>query len=100
MKITDDILACEERKFAAIKDCLTEKGRRLWSAAEAISYGRGGVFLVHKATNISRTTIYQGIKEIQTESLVLSGIRSKGRCCINKKMIEIRSFSLFSRHFN
>ena len=78
MKITDDILACEERKFAAIKDCLTEKGRRLWSAAEAISYGRGGVFLVHKATNISRTTIYQGIKEIQTESLVLSGIRSKG----------------------
>ena len=52
MKITDDILACEERKFAAIKDCLTEKGRRLWSAAEAISYGRGGVFLVHKATNI------------------------------------------------
>ena len=34
MKITDDILACEERKFAAIKDCLTEKGRRLWTVSD------------------------------------------------------------------
>ena len=45
MKITDDILACEERKLAATKDCLTEKGRRLWSAAEAISGEKGGMFL-------------------------------------------------------
>jgi transposase len=78
MKITDDLLDVEEKKFAAIKDCLTEKGRRLWSAAEALSYGRGGVLLVHKATNISRTTIYQGIKEIKFTSSPSSGIRIKG----------------------
>ena len=78
MKITDDLLASEKSKFEAIKDCLTEKGRRLWSAAEALSFGQKGVLLVHKATNISRTTIYQGIKEIKTDPSLSSGIRNKG----------------------
>lgn len=78
MKITDDLLASEKSKFEAIKDCLTEKGRRLWSAAEALSFGQKGVLLVHKATNISRTTIYQGIKEIKTDQSLSSGIRNKG----------------------
>ena len=29
------------RKYAALTDCLTEKGKRLWAAAESLSYGRG-----------------------------------------------------------
>ena len=58
---------------------MTEKGRRLWSAAEALSYGHGGVLLVSKATNISRTTIHQGIKEIQNDaSPDKRGVRSCG----------------------
>lgn len=57
-----DIVA---RKYEAIKDCLNEKGRRLWAASEAISYGRGGINLIHLATGISNKTIHNGIKEIQ-----------------------------------
>ena len=45
-----DIVRC---KFEALEDCLTEKGRRLWAATEAMSYGRGGIHLVCKATGIS-----------------------------------------------
>lgn len=79
MKVTDELIEVVERKFAAITDCLTEKGRRLWSAAEALSHGHGGVLLVSKATNISRTTIYQGIKEIKDDSLSSKkGVRAKG----------------------
>ena len=53
------------RKYAALHDCLTEKGKRLWAAAESLSYGHGGILLVNRATNIARSTIHRGIKEIQ-----------------------------------
>ena len=53
------------RKYAALNDCLTEKGKRLWAAAESLSYGHGGTLLVSQATNIARSTIHRGIKEIQ-----------------------------------
>ena len=36
----------------------------MWAAAEALCAGRGGVSAVSRATGISRTTIYQGIKEL------------------------------------
>ena len=41
MQITDENIQIVKRKYDAIADCLTEKGRRLWSASEAISYGYG-----------------------------------------------------------
>lgn len=65
-------------KYDAIADCLSEKGRRLWAAAEALSYGYGGVSLVSKATKISRTTIHQGIHEIQESSKTAKRIRGIG----------------------
>ena len=37
---------------------------------------------------------------IRLDPLTGTKDRASRRCCINKKMIEIRSFSLFSRHFN
>ena len=88
MKITDELINSVREKYGAIADCLTEKGCRLWSAAEALSYGRGGVLLVNKATFISRTTIYQGIKEIQSPSFSNVGIRRKGGG--RKKAIDIQ----------
>jgi hypothetical protein len=79
MKVSEEMIIAVKRKFEAVADCLTEKGRRLWTAAEALSYGHGGILLVNKATNISRTTIHQGIKEIQnTTSSKISGIRKSG----------------------
>ena len=35
-----------EKKYNAVSYCLNERGRRLWAAAEAESYGRGGIALV------------------------------------------------------
>ena len=52
------------RKYEAINDCLTEKGKRLWAAAESLSYGHGGVLFISQATGLARSTIYRGIKEI------------------------------------
>jgi len=52
-------------RYEAILECLSEKGRRLWASAEALSYGRGGISLVCQATGLARSTIHRGIDEIQ-----------------------------------
>jgi hypothetical protein len=66
-------------KYRALSDCLTEKGKRLWAAAESLSYGHGGVLLVSQATNLARSTIHRGIKEIQNEhTSQRKGIRKPG----------------------
>jgi transposase len=68
-----------EHKYQALNDCLTEKGKRLWAAAEALSYGHGGVRLVSQATHLARSTIHRGVKEIQSEAIQkIKGIRKSG----------------------
>jgi Rhodopirellula transposase DDE domain len=54
-----------ERKYNAISYCLNERGRRLWAAAEAASYGRGGIALVCQATKLSNATIHKGLRELK-----------------------------------
>ncbi len=44
---------------------LSEDQRRKYVALEAQGMGRTGVAEMHKLTGMSKTTIYQGIKEIQ-----------------------------------
>lgn len=51
-------------RFKSLELTFNERSRRLWAAAEALAAGRGGVSAVHRATGISRTTIYEGIKEL------------------------------------
>ena len=53
-------------KYCDLSDCLNERGRRLWGAVEANTIGRGGITIVALATGLSRTTIHEGIKELQT----------------------------------
>ncbi|KJU82544.1 protein, Rhodopirellula transposase family, partial [Candidatus Magnetobacterium bavaricum] len=53
-----------QRKFEVLKDVLDEQSRRLWAAVEAEALGRGGITSVSKATGLSRTTIYEGIRRI------------------------------------
>jgi len=55
-------------KYNAIKTCLNEKGKRLWAAIEATSYGRGGFNAVCLATGLSTATLSKGIKELQAGS--------------------------------
>ena len=52
-------------RFENLEITFNEKSRRVWAAAEALSAGRGGVSAVSRMTGISRTTIYQGIKELE-----------------------------------
>lgn len=53
-------------KYSAIKSCLNEKGKRLWSALEAKNYGYGGISILSKATGLSRPTIQKGLHELST----------------------------------
>ena len=76
-------------KFNLLKNFLNEKTKRLFCAAEAKAIGRGGIAIVSEATQVSRTTIAKGIKELSADKMISkeSGIRKKGGG--RKKAIEI-----------
>ena len=65
-------------KYEAIFGCLSEKGRRLWAAAEALSYGHGGISMVCQATSLARSTIHRGIEEVQNEPTDSMRVRKPG----------------------
>ena len=58
---TDTLL---EEKYTTITSLLNEKDRRLVLAAEAKSFGRGGLSKVARLSGISRVTINAGLKEL------------------------------------
>jgi transposase len=73
---------------------MNERLRRVWSAAEAKVIGHGGIGLVSKATGLARTTISNGIKELDaTVKLDLKRVRKSGggRQKIVKKTPEIEA---------
>ncbi len=79
----ENIVSAIKDEFEDISYSLDERRKRLWCAARAKAYnrkyGRGGVMVVHKATNLSGPTIYAGIKEIESEErLEKEQIRKKG----------------------
>lgn len=75
----NEIEAGIRMKYEQISFCLNERGRRLWSAAEARGYGRGGIAIVISATGISKKTIRKGIQELEDSSLAEhKTIRRKG----------------------
>lgn len=55
-------------KYHHLKSYLDELSMRAWLATEAHSIGRGGISLVSKATGMSRTTIYAGMRELKSET--------------------------------
>lgn len=70
-----------KEKYNKISFCLNERSRRIWVATEADSYGRGGITAVCNATGISRTTIKQGLLELElnAEDRLENGrVRKKG----------------------
>ena len=71
-----------QRKYEVLGKILDERGRRFWAAAEAGELGRGGVSLVARATGLSRTTIYQGMAELQqggaSRTLARERVRATG----------------------
>ena len=54
-----------EVRYAAMVSLMDERMRRQWAAAEASSYGWGGVCAVSHATGMSRSTIRRGLAELE-----------------------------------
>jgi hypothetical protein len=54
-----------EEKFRALSSRLDEATLWLWAAVEARTLGHGGVSAVAKASGLSRTTIYAGLRELE-----------------------------------
>ena len=65
MNTEENIVAIIREKYQALKSILNERQRRLWAAMEAKVLGHGGQTLVHKATGLSRRTLYGGLQELQ-----------------------------------
>jgi len=54
-----------ESRYAALASLMDERMRRQWAAAEARSYGWGGLRAVSRATGMSPTTIARGRAELE-----------------------------------
>ena len=68
-----------KNKYEQLAPCFTERQKRLWCAAEAMSLKKFGISIVSRATKISKPTIYAGIKEIKNKTILAPNkIRKKG----------------------
>lgn len=72
-----------QRKYLALVPLMNERARRQWAAAEAESYGWGGIGLVAQATGLAPATIRKGLVEVtsraaQPETSVPVRIRRQG----------------------
>jgi hypothetical protein len=54
-----------KEKFELLQPLLDERLRRLWAGSEARSLGTGGITLVCQATKLSRTTVRNGMRELE-----------------------------------
>jgi transposase len=74
-------LLLNKEKFDSISSYLNERSVRIWCATEARNYnkifGAGGVTVVHKATDISRPTIYAGLRELKSKKKIRQGVIRK-----------------------
>jgi hypothetical protein len=73
-----DAAAAVASRYAALVPHLNERQRRLWAGAEARALGRGGVSLVARATGVSRQTLHNALKELDSPPLVDGRVRRPG----------------------
>ncbi|NGX60017.1 MAG: hypothetical protein KR126chlam3_01179 [Chlamydiae bacterium] len=78
MPVGIDQINIVKRKYDAIRHFLNERGRRMWAAAEAVSFGHGGIHLVCTATGLSTATVCKGIKEFNGTIFATDRVRRKG----------------------
>ena len=64
-------------KFTALRGVLTERSRRVWAATEARALGHGGIGVVARATDISRSTIQRGLRELEAGAAPLPPERTR-----------------------
>ena len=59
------ILETVRAKYDLLRPVMNERMRRHWAACEALSLKRGGITIVAKATGLSRTTLWAGLRELR-----------------------------------
>ena len=65
-------------RYAAIKDQLDERGRRLFVAAEKAAAGYGGTAAVWRATGVARSTIIRGARDLRAACPASTRVRRRG----------------------
>ena len=65
-------------RYAALRDPLDERGRRLFVAAEKSAAGYGGTAAVSRATGVARSTILRGAQDLLAASSPTGRVRRKG----------------------
>jgi len=66
-------------RFELLEGFLSERGRRLFAANEALAQGRGGISATARATGIARSTINRGIAELRAgDNAIGTSIRRPG----------------------
>ena len=65
-------------RYAALKERLDERGRRLFAAAEKTAAGYGGTAAVFRATGLAHTTILRGVKDLADGAMGVVRVRRKG----------------------
>ncbi len=56
-----------KERYARVAGALDERSRRAVAASEALALGWGGITAVSRATGLSRTAIWLGIKQLRGE---------------------------------
>lgn len=75
----EEAIADIRAKYYGISFYLNERSRRMWAAAEARSYGWGGITVVSRATGIDHKTVRKGLLELDdSRRLPDDRIRCKG----------------------
>jgi len=66
--IKENAIEIVRTKYKSLIGIMDERMRRHWAASEAKAFGWGGVSATSQATGLSRTTIEQGIKELEQQT--------------------------------
>lgn len=67
-------------------ELLNERQKRLYVAIESQALGYGGISVVHRSFDVSRTTIYQGLRDLKSDTkLAADRIRKSGGGRIKKR---------------
>jgi hypothetical protein len=69
-KVREERKQLVREKYERLQPHLGERGRRLWAANEALSFGRGGVRAIAEALAITAKTILLGKRELQAQPSV------------------------------
>jgi transposase len=87
-KQRQELISQIQQRHKIISSHLSERGKRLWAASEAMTIGRGGDTLVSKATNISRVTISKARKEIEKGETTTESVRIREPGGGRKRLID------------